>query len=362
MKPSSQFPDDLWVQVLEHFDRKLDQPTIHALRLTSRRVYRLADLFVYRTMVDDFSQKPLTAEGAKSPGPLRRLAWDVARKPQLARLVKEIRLPCNSIGQEMLGPCPVDDNGVKMLDRYDEILRKVELPTAFRNELLEALKIEAALSHLCFLMVVCTSLEILEVRQNPNGTAALIWKTVSCAVDLMRHRQASILQDVPEQAEPPLGSLKKVSIGSPNCGFMSLASLIPFLNLPKIQTVEVQDLGDAAMGQHTIPPPIATKNSSSIQQPISFLLQDCKITGAGLAWLLSCCKSACSLTGRWHKNINNKHLSNKELGDAIRQEGSSLEFIHLDTTDLDEHCYERTPTSLGDFSSLPMLKTLVVSD
>ncbi|KAL9085816.1 MAG: hypothetical protein Q9165_007448 [Trypethelium subeluteriae] len=342
------FPDEIWTLVLGHLHRKKDRGTIHALRLVNRQLHRLADPLVCHELVSHIHQKT-PPEGEDSPGPLQRLAWSVARQPDLSRFVKEIRLPrYDFIGQDESGPSPSDDDGEHMADRYCSVLRQIDLPENLRNELLEHLSKETPLSHLCLLLMTCTSIEILSI----GCGASIIGKTF--------HSLVSHATRFPSSLPSPLHALTSLTIGSFN--ETSLASILPFLSLPSLTHLTAAGLSDTiSWWEHNLPaPPRRSPPRHQSQRGITFVLDGCMLSGPGLSLLLRFCRAR-SLTARWKPGLCSDHLSNADIGDALREAGGDLEFLHIDTCDVyaNRHAPVSVP-SIGPLTTLVKLRALVL--
>ncbi|KAI9683235.1 MAG: hypothetical protein M1822_006100 [Bathelium mastoideum] len=319
MESIVRFPDEIWTIALGHLHRKNDRKTIHALRLVDKRLHRLVDSLVYRETVSNIQQKP-PPEGKNSPGPLQRLAWSVARQPNLSRFVKEIRLPrYDFVGQLESGPSPSDNDGQHMTNRYRSILHPIDLPEDLRNELLEHLFKETPLGHLSFLLTTCTDLEVLSVRGGTHG----IGKTFQSLLSHATHSPSSL--------PFPCRSLTTLTLGASNYE-TGLSSLIPILRLPSLAHLTVFGLADQVpWPQHA--PPAESISPDPSHPGVTFVLDSCLLSAPGLSWLL---RSSCarSLTVRWRAGGWNKDLSIAEIGAALRKAGGDLEYLHFDTCDV----------------------------
>ena len=341
-------PDEIWTLILGHFHRKGDRETIHALRLVDKKLHRLADPLVYREVVSNIHQET-PPEGKDSPGPLQRLAWDVARQSNLSRFVKEIRLPrYDFIGQHNSGPSPCDDDGQHLANCYRSILHEIDLPEDLRNELLEHLSKETPLGHLCFLLTTCTDIEVLTLSGGTDG----IGKTFHSLLSHTTHFPSSLLS--------PFHSLTALTLGSLNYE-TALSSIIPILALPSLTKLTVFGLGDTtSWWEHDLPAlPKKSQSCNKSQSGITFIFDSCMLGGPGLSWLLRSCRAR-SLTARWRPGLWNEHLSNADIGDALREAGGDLEFLHIDTCDVYSNRYAVSVPTIGSLTTLEKLKGLVL--
>lgn len=313
--------------------------------------------------VHAYIQQCTPPEGRDSPGPLQRTAWVVARQPDFARFVKEIQLPKYDFnGQNYPGPFSAETKAA-MADLYATALLRPYLPQDLRLEIRETLKMEVPVAHLAFLLAMCNNLERLLIRGGTHGIGRLVWKVLAHGTNAnIQHQLQSILPFTSEQDwKPTLHSLTEISLGGHNYE-TALSSVLHLLSLPNLQLLNVYGLSDTpSWPNHDMPPASETKTHSGNR--VALVLQSCVVSGEGLARLLASCPSPFSLTARWRPGPWNDHLSNEDLGDALRREGRSLEHVLLDTTDV-YNCRHGSfgPPSFGSFESLTKLRSLAVPE
>ncbi|KAI9705643.1 MAG: hypothetical protein M1820_005053 [Bogoriella megaspora] len=361
MVPSN-FPEEIWTQVLGHLDRKQDRKTIHAVRLVNKSLSRIADPLVYCEIRSEIHQKT-PPEGRDKIGQLQRLAWNVACDPGKARFVKEIRLPrYDFVGQHNSGIFPSEQKNVDYIEeQYTTVLRDTALSHHLQDEILKFLKDEAPIGHLCFLLAVCTEIEVLEVRGGTNGIDKLFWKVVLHGAGTIRQNRSHATKGSSYRDKPVLGALRQIHLGAFNYE-TSLASIEPFLSLPSIRVFEVFGLGDTeTWTEHSLPtrlfnPEFNTKHN------VEMLLDSCLLSGEGLDWLLSTCDTVTSLTIRWRPGLWTNHLIVLKIGDALRRKGKNLRYLHLDTTGARPAQAGKDAESFGSFANLTRLKTLAVPE
>lgn len=345
----SRLPEELWSGILGNFDRKLNAQSIHALRLTSKQFCRLAEPLIYRAViVPSWEEGSLEKNG--SFGPLRRVAMSIALYPQRARFVREIRLLTRSskASEASKTPSPERYNASLWSKRFQAFLQdRCDLPDGIQHELLQQLQQEAPSGFAGFILSVCPGIETLEIRG--NGIGQLLQKITFHAATTTG-------------LSPTLESLREISIGA-NMYEFGLSTIIPFLGLKSLRHVNFHGLGDTSSWWiHTLPPAIPKNDQLRPRPRLSFRLDSCVLSGPGLSWLLSSCKSANSLTVRWRAGLWTEEMTNQDLGDAIRQEGENLEHLLLDTTDTYAFRPQSQSRSFGSFKELKNLKYLALPE
>ena len=352
MTYSFSLPDEILTIVLGHLDRREDRKTILALRLVDEQCDRLARPLIYCTLHDSINQH--RDLNAPAMGPLQQTAWDIVQHPELATFIKAIRFDdWDFIGRDKASPLP-EGAQPPSKEQYSATLASANLPSDVNNAVIHQLYEETPAGHISLLLALCTDIEDLEAPAGkPFGSlvSRILLQTTKDAADVALPLTP---KDIPTSS---FRSLRQYRSGT----FLQdspMRDILPLLCLPQLRDFQLYGLGDShTWTDHGLP---ERPSKYLTYNPISFVLDSCMISGPGLSCLLSACSSPKALTIRWRPGTWNDHLSNEPIGDAIREDGKRLEFLHIDTTDVYEVRRRQTPPSFGSFASLPDLKTLAI--
>jgi hypothetical protein len=360
MSSFARVPDELWVAVLSNFDRKQDQKTINALRLTNKKFNDLVEPLIYCIVTDDVDQL-LRSPDAKI-GQLQQWAWRIAEQPKYARFLKEINLKdWDHIGKD--NPVPTTKGKPPFVgDRYEYLIKKTGLPVSLKAALLTDLKKEISVAHLAFLLAMCTELEVLNIPQAYEVFGKLVIEVIKYATSCQRDDQPQTKRS-PRRSRSvlptPMSCVREMTIGGFNYQ-TSVEDTLSLLPLPGLSYLSVYGLCDTRNHwEHDIP---QTENTILNKNNLSLIFDSCMLGGEGLAKILFACSWPRSLVVRWRPGLWNEHLHNPDIGKALREAGTKLQDLHLDTTDVYNHRYDpigHTP-SFGSFTALAKLHTLAV--
>lgn len=288
------------------------------LRLFSRRFCRLADPRMRCVVTEQYRFR-------LGPSELSRWAWKVARQPDCARFITEIHVrtwPPQDYGNSGEPPS------------RDVLAAAVRHPV--EEELFQMMARKSDAANLAFLLASCPRLTVFTGCSTFEEFGPFVQKAMS------------------------LSSLSEIALGC-EWGPYTVHEILPLFSITQLRKLTILRLGD---GEE-----ISVLRRSAHRNRIDLILEDCFLSGKGLARVLSAC-TARSLRARWlswqKESFQFRHGARRclsriralepileEIGDAIREHGHLLEHLHLDTTDLQpEGC-------LGSFKELP-IKTLRV--
>ena len=287
-------------------------------------------------------------------GQLQQAAWDIARDPSVARLVKEISF-------DSWRPPYVTEH-------FDELRKHEQAPSKddysgamdqrvvtddLKQDVLTELECDNPMGHLAFLLIMCTEIESLNVPASPTHWGELITRILIGVGD----------------AGPPhhsvdggklfhLRALQRLFI-TPSWAEIPLKVVLPLLRLPALRELRVNGMIDTAWSWPELLPTLPTEPLN--HNPMSFVLDSCTLSGAGLSLLLSSCAGPVGLTVRWSGSIINENLTAQAIGDAVRESGRTLEYLHIDTTKLDKLLFRMSEGGgFGNFKGLKRLKLLAL--
>ncbi len=357
MSITQQLPDEILTLIFSHVDKKKDKQTVLALRAVNKQYSRLATPLVWCTVIDKINQQRHT--NTPQVGPLQRVAWDLVQRPQLARLVKAIRFEdWDFLGKDRVSPLP---QGIQSPTSaaYSVALTPANLPDNVKRAILEQLGEETPAGHLSLLLALCTKLEVLVVPSGCGQFSRLITRI------LLGESENGLQTALPPQpssvARSSLRCLRELNTANNFHGDSVVRDVLPLLCLPSLHDLHIYGLGDSPKRTgHTLPD---LPKSCLTHNPISLKFDSCMLSGPGLSRILGPCENPISLTVRWRPGLWNDHLSNEPVGDAIREHGRRLEFLHLDTTDVYKYRYNsrgRSPPAFGSFAPITNLRTLAV--
>lgn len=362
MSSSTYVPDEVWSLVFDNLDRKEDRRTVDSLRRTNKRFHKLVDPLVYWVVEDSFPQNNRGgSKAAGETGQLQQCAWRVAENPELCRYVKKI-----SLRQELwqkgwqeghrhqAHPSSLSTAGNKcMADRYAAALEQSDLPPDLKEAVLEKLRNETLVGHLSFLLAVCPDIEVLEINNRGFGLDQTAHKVMLHATSAHRSSQT----DASKPAPSMFRSIREISLVR-QFDETPLRDALGFLSLPKLEILNLDALSANEHYANRIP--ILDEPACLNRNPVKFVLDSCLLNGQALDRLLASCASPHSLTVRWRPGLWNSDVSNDDIGKALRNSGSTLKFLHVDTTDLYNSRYTVQIPTFGSFAPLTSLRTLAI--
>ena len=357
MTSTRSLPDELLSLVFRHLDTNEDRQTIFALRAVNKQCNHLARPLVHCTLIDDINQHRQLNEPAI--GPLQRTAWDIVQHPELAPFIKSIQFrDWDHIGRNRVSPLP---EGIQppSSEHYAACLNAANLPIEVHEAILKQLSEETPNGHLSLLLAICSDLEFLKAPSGYGQFGSLI---VRVLLGTTRNASEIILPPHPNTLpKTSLRSLRDLHLGG-NQYQSGVRHILPLLCLPSLHCIHVHGLEDSHIWtDHTLPDQPSTFITHN---PVFLTFDSCMLSGPGLSRILSACEKPKALTVRWRPGLSNDHLTNEAIGQAIREFGQQLEFLHLDTTDVYKRRYRHddnaTPQPFGSFVSLSNLKTLAV--
>lgn len=206
------------------------------------------------------------------------------------------------------------------------------------------------------MIALCIDLDFLHVKSAFRDFGQVTAEVFRHAAEL--HYQCTQEKSLHRDVQRPviLGSLKEISFGSSK--FTSISELLVMLSLPKLEVLRVSYVSDDPRWPGlVIPPEDETYRNNN---PVKLIFETCLLSGLGIGRVLRACSRPHSLTVKWRAGNLNKGLSNRDIGEAVRQFGTKLIHLHLDTTAVYEHRDEKKPPPFGNFADLTNVRVFAV--
>ncbi|KAI1658500.1 hypothetical protein F4813DRAFT_388773 [Daldinia decipiens] len=366
LSPSSNMdslPEEILMGVMDKLDRKADLSTILSLRGVSRKWCRVATPYVHIAVQN---YRPQTADAPwnfhRSTDLLCYLCWKLSQKPHLARFVKEV---ASRPWKDALWKSTVAKADLSV--RYREALAGVgsAVPDDVKAGIVAEMLYDVGDALLAFVLILCTDIEVLMVPALDRGFGPWTRQVLRCA-----HAQ---LQDPPRDGrEAMLSAVRYVQLGDYVDG-LCLGDALHVLALPKLQHLELGNLGDTTVdGSQPLPPHIPEHPKAHLQNrgPVDITLESCRLSGTGLTTLLAACGRPRSLFIKMRTG-NVQPSRAPCFAEALELHGQNLEFLYLDTTAFEDGLSSATdpntqaPTPCARFlralSSLTNLQFLALS-
>ena len=349
-------PNEILMLIPSHLDEKEDKQTILTLRAVSKHYNRLATPLVWCTVVDSIGHRHTNPPEV---GPLQRVAWDIVQHPELARWVKAIDFEgWDNQGRDRVTPLP---QGIQppSLAAYSAALAPADLTSNVHQAILRQVCEETPIGHLSLLLALCTKLKVLVLPSQCGAFSRLITRIL--LRDSRDRLTITLPPDPSSVAKNSLQFLQEINNGDPFHCDSAVRRVLPLLCLPSLRDLHIYSLCDARLGTNygLLDTPRSYLNHNSI----SFVFDSCMLSDRGLGRILGACENPFSLTIRWRSGFRNYQLSSELIGQALREFGHRLEYLHLDTTDVYTNRTEshlRSPPPFGSFASMTNLKTLAV--
>ncbi|KAI2781991.1 hypothetical protein F4815DRAFT_464942 [Daldinia loculata] len=317
-------PEEILIGVVDKLDRKADLSTILSLRGVSRKWRRVATPYVHIAVQN---YRPQTADAPwnfhRSTDLLCYLCWKLSQKPHLARFVKEVASrPWKDARWKSLAA------KADLSARYREALAGVgsAVPDDVKDGIVAEMLYDVGDALLAFVLILCTDIEVLMIPALDRGCGPRTRQVLRCA-----HAQ---LQDPPRDGrEAMLSAVRYVQLGDYVNG-LCLADALDVLALPRLQHLELGNLGDTTVdGSQPLPPPFPELPKTHLQSrgPVDITLESCRLSGKGLVTLLAACGRPRSLFIKMRTG-NVRPSQAPCFAEALELYGQDLEFLYLDTT------------------------------
>jgi hypothetical protein len=329
---STILPEELLTLVLSNLNPKEDRSTIHAVRSSNKLLCRLATPFLYRTIEVGLAT-PGNKVDIEATAKDNAVVQELFAIPEYADFVKELKI------WQSQGGVLWQRDATKVQSEGTE------------EEDLEATVREAAKNNgskdagVAYILLACKNLEVLQAAMSYPVLGKQVVRVLEHASSL--HLQARIAGT----PEPNLlRSLREVHLGSWNYE-AALQDVLNVLCLPALCHLSMFGVADNRLWSTHNPP----KHDGSIRNsnPISLVLDSCMLGGVGMDTLLATCPNARSLTMRWRIGLWNKHFTNEEACDTLRERGRNLEVLHIDSTG--EYAFRYFQTAVGTYGSFSSL-------
>ncbi|KAI1481511.1 hypothetical protein F4774DRAFT_374246 [Daldinia eschscholtzii] len=338
-------PEEILAGVMDKLDRKADVSTILSLRGVSRKWCRVATPYVHIAVQN---YQPRTANDHwnfhRSTDLLCYLCWKLAQKPHLSRFVKEV---ASRPWKDTRWKSAVAKADLRV--RYREALAGAGngVPEDVKDAIVAEMLCDAGDALLAFVLILCTDIEALMIPALDRGCGPRTRQVLRCA----RAQLENPLRDGPGAM---LGAVRYVQLGDYVNG-LCLADALDVLALPRLQHLELGNLGDTTVdGNQPLPPfPENPKPYLRNRGPIDITLESCRLSSKGLTTLLAACGRPRSL---FIKMRTGNVLPSRApcFAEALELYGQSLEFLYLDTTAFENGLAGATdinPTPNPDFDS-----------
>ena len=357
MAPIRPLPEEILALIIAEMDPKEDTTTITALRLASKTCCRLASPLLHRVVIVGLPTKGnqpdsiATQQGYKV---LQRLT----ELPQLKQFVKSIVIQQKIRMSSAQPQCYPQENRADSLGRRSAAVSNVHLPTDLEQEIAQALAAEAAPGCVAFLLADCTDVESLELHLGYTAVSRLVQRVIEAATE--RYLKPRVNPAAPLQETWLLHRVKELIIGTGSsfANDTGLPDVLNLLCLPQLRSLSVFGLANnRQFHNHKLP---EADNVIRNDNPISFVLDSCMLNGEGLERLLAAGSQPRSLVARWRVGLWNEHLTNSEIGDALRISGTTLDKVHLDTAQLHQFRRQLPEMPFGDLRPLTA-RTIMLS-
>ncbi|KAI0848283.1 hypothetical protein F5Y00DRAFT_262669 [Daldinia vernicosa] len=349
-------PEEILVAVMDKLDRKADMSTILSLRGVSRKWRRVATPYVHIAVQNYQPRDGGHADDAPwnwnwnfhpSTDLLCYLCWKLSQKPHLARFVKEVASRPWKDARWKSEVAKADLGA-----RYRGALAGVvgaaaaAVPDDVKDSIVAEMLCDAGDALLAFVLILCTDIEVLMIPALDRGCGPRTRQVLRCA-------HAAQLQSPP--LPPPrgdgreaimLGAVRHVQLGDYVNG-LCLADALDILALPKLQHLELGNLGDTTVdGSQPLPPPLRPRAPHHLQNrgPVDITLESCRLSGKGLTTLLAACGRPRSLFVKMRTG-NVQPSRAPCFAEALEKYGQGLEFLYLDTTAFEDGLAGATTTT-----------------
>ncbi|KAI1470757.1 uncharacterized protein F4812DRAFT_418885 [Daldinia caldariorum] len=320
-------PEEILIGVMDKLDPKSDMSTILSLRGVSRKWCRVASPYVH-IAVQNYQPRAATTfwNFHRSTDLLCYLCWKLAQKPHLSHFVKEV------------ASRPWKDTRWKsavtradLCARYREALAGAGpgVPDDVKDAIVAEMLYDIGDALLAFVLILCTDIEILMIPALDRGCGPRTRQVLRCAHEQLENP----LRDGPEAM---LSALRHVQLGDYVNG-LGLADALDLLALPKLQHLELGNLGDTTVdGSQPFPPfPEHPKSYLRNRGPVDITLESCRLSSRGLTTLLAACGNTRSLFVKMRAG-NARPSRAPCFAEPLERYGQSLEFLYLDTTAFEE--------------------------
>ena len=338
-------PEEILSSVLAFLDPQIDHSTVAALRLANKTLCRCVTPLLYRRV-----KAPLATPGNsidESKVSAYKLIEELDGDPKLRSWVKELSTSpaTQSMIRDEARKQDIGENAP--LPFYDGV-SKSSLPEPLKQDILRALSKRSEHGGVAYLLTICTEIECLHFRMGFEGFRGLPRKVFEYATRL--HQEAALSSSGPSENTRMLHAVTSLSFGH-QYNDSALSNVLDLLYLPQLTSLTVDGLGNnISHRDHSLPPP---DNLIRIYNPLTIKLPSCMLSGPGLRRLLAACLKVESLTVAWRVGDWTRDLTNQEIGDAIRQCGTSIKHLVLDTADVySERTRSEEGPSFGDLTDI----------
>ena len=353
MTSQLRFPDELLSSIFNYLDRRRDKSTVAALRQSSKHFHRLADILLFCTITDNIRQ-------TEAPdGDLQHRTWDIVRNLDLGRFIKAVHMRTwDFLGQDNLGTYKAKTNDSPTREQLALAVQQTNLPPDLKELIQEKLLEASSAANLSLLLALCPNIEVLEIQTGFEAVNGLLKRTFLHATNSSKLIAPQDLRCT-EPLNLMLHSLRNLSMGASNYE-TSICDALPFLSLANLQQFSIYGFADNSNCHDHAPPLLPVQNDERVSKCLDLHFDGCTLSGQGLSYFLAACRRLQSLTARWRPGLWNEHLTNESIGEALRQNGSTLKSLLLDTTDVANHRYRVIPSPFGSFHPLTSIVRLAI--
>ncbi|KAI0111889.1 hypothetical protein F4814DRAFT_423929 [Daldinia grandis] len=319
-------PEEILIAVVDKLDRKADLSTILSLRSVSQKWRRVATPHVHIAVQNYQARSPGNPWSFhRSADLLCYLCWKLAQKPHLACFVKEVASrPWKDVRWK--SAAAREDLGA----RYRGALAGgvgAAVPGEVKDGIVADMLHDVGDALLAFVLILCTDIEVLMIPALDRGCGPWTRQVLRCA-------RAQLQDPLREGCEAMLGAVRHVQLGDYVDG-LCLADALDVLALPKLQHLELGNLGDTTTVDDNQPLPPFPKYPNPPylpnRGPVDITLESCRLSAKGLTTLLAACGRPRSLFIKMRTG-NVQPSRAPCFAEALELYGQNLEFLYLDTT------------------------------
>lgn len=343
----NRLPDELWRIILATFDSKEDASTVRALRATNRHLHALLQP-IFRCEIKFryvYDEKRIERQ-------LQQRIWKLAKDLNIAVIVNSLEMDRVAWNDTK----PFESGCQEPIDVYNSCLAKSGISPGFAQDIITGLKQQSREAYLAFMMVICPNLDSLHLWNFDMSANAEALHDKVLHQATASARRACLGGNL---SVTPLQKIKSLTLSNPQQ--TGLKNALQLLTMPNLTYFNAGGVGDTDWHwDHHVPPPLQEpyRNANAIE----LVLNDTMLSGKGLGCLLESCVQPRALSIRWRAGLWNEHFKNESIGWAIRRFGQTLEYLHLDSTDVCQYSpiSEKDIGCFGTFQALTKLKTLAV--
>jgi hypothetical protein len=345
MSRSHTVPEEVLAVIAEHVDSKGDQETIRALRLTSRAWNRVATPLLRRRV--NLASPYVRYKDIRGAYTTRVFVYDVIQHPERAESIKEIivgkrwDLFDESVDDYSSSSESGDTMSPEYLDVVDTAPPQIQgVSQQDARKLMENGLQELDLACVTHLITLSKAVEKIELHEDCLKLRKLIFDWA----DQYRLPIESSFSTLPRTGGQ-FDQLREVEIGL-TTGTVHLDDVLKLLKLPRLHVLKAHELEDELNFLFSRRLPVEDTDDMigddefDIQEhvirtnnPMTFVLEGCRLTARGLRQLLTACSQPYSLTARWRRGGWQDWSDARHIAQAVWTCGRELKCVILDVSE-----------------------------